>query len=148
MQNKMDRPSPVTTLVWMVLCLTAWNAIRLFAAVADWNLLAEFAPRPGPLYISLSAAFWTLGGVAAWRAIRRPSRRARLAAALYLSGYTLWWWADRLLLQVPRPNRPFALAATVVLLALAASLIFNRKTIAYFQQRETHDQTHTDQDPA
>ena len=130
MQNKTNRASPVTTLLWMVLCLTAWNAIRLFAAIANWDLLAEFAPRPGPLYISLSAAFWTLGGAAAWMAIRRPGRRARLAAALYFSGYALWWWTDRLLLQAPRPNWPFALAATIILLALAASLIFNRKTIA------------------
>jgi len=85
---------------------------------------------PGPALHFLERRFLDLGRGRGVDGDSPPSPRARLAIALYLSGYTLWWWADRLLLQAPRPNWPFALTATIVLLALAASLIFNRKTIA------------------
>jgi hypothetical protein len=69
-------------------------------------------------------------------------------ATVWVTGYAAWWWADRLLLQTPNPNWPFALGLTILLLALAALDIFNRKTTIYFSQRETHEQTTTDQDPA
>jgi hypothetical protein len=141
-------PNTVTTLLWVVLCLTAWNAIRLFASIADWTLLTEFAPRPGPLYIAFSAAFWTLSGVALWITIRRRSPRAWLATALYFSGYALWWWGDRLLLQAPRPNWPFAIVATILILAMVAILLYHPHTRAYLQSRETHEQTPTDSNSA
>jgi hypothetical protein len=142
------RPNTVTTLLWVVLCLTAWNATRLFASIADWTLLAEFAPRPGPVYIAISAAFWALSGFALWVTIRRRSPRARLATALYISGYALWWWTDRLLLQVPRPNWPFAIVATILILATVTILLYHPHTRAYLQSREPHEQTPTDSNPA
>lgn len=134
--------------MFTVLILTAWNVIRLGAAIADWNLLAEFAPHPGPLYILVSASFWTLGGIALWTTLRRRNPRAQMFATVWVTGYAAWWWADRLLLQTPNPNWPFALGLTILLLALAAFDIFNRKTTIYFSQRETHEQTTTDQDSA
>ena len=143
-----QRPTPVTTLMWMVLSLTAWNAIRLGASIADWDVLLEFAPRPGPLYVALSAAFWTLAGAALWITIRRRSPRARAAAAAFALGYAAWWWADRLFLQAPRPNLIFALAATFVSLIFTAFLLLHPRTRAYFQPRETYEQTPSDQHPA
>jgi hypothetical protein len=142
------RPASVTSLLFVVLTLTTWNAIRLGAALAGWNVLKEFAPLPGPLYIALTASFWTLSGLATWMAIRRRTPRARSHFAFYVLGYTLWWWADRLLLQNPNPNWPFALGLTILLLGVAALDFFNKKAISYFRQRETHEQTITDQDTA
>jgi hypothetical protein len=138
-------PAAVTTLLWMVLFLTTWNAIRLGAAIIQWKLLLEFASRPGPLYIALSAAFWTLAGLALWITIRRRSPRTRPAAAVFVIGYAAWWWIDRLVLQAPRPNWPFALVITIILLILTAIGLFNRKTTAYFSQRESHEQPPSDQ---
>jgi hypothetical protein len=135
-------------MLFVVLSLSAWNAIRLVAAISEWDLLAEFAPRPGPLYITASASFWTLTGLALWMAIRRRNRYAQLATAAYVTGYAVWWWADRLLLQVPQANGPFAAILTVFLLVVTAFDIFNRKSTRYFSQRETHEQTPTDQHPA
>jgi hypothetical protein len=142
------RPASVTSLLFVVLTLTTWNAVRLGAAIADWNALKEFAPRPGPLYIALTASFWTLSGLATWMAIRRRNPRARSYFAFYVPGYTLWWWADRLLLQNANPNWPFALGLTILLLGVTALDFFNKKTISYFRQRERHEQTITDQDTA
>lgn len=142
------RPASVTSLLFEVLSLTAWNALRLGAAIVDWDVLAEFAPRPGPLYIVITASFWTLGGLAIWRALRRRSYRAQLFTAVYFIGYAIWWWMDRLLLQSASPNWPFVLALTILLLGLAALDLFNKKTSSYFRQRETHEQTITDQNSA
>ena len=134
------RPGTVTTLLWMVLCLVAWNAIRMISALANWNLLREFAPHPGPIYILVTAAAWAAGWFAIWRLLRRRHDRARTYALIAAVGYALWWWLDRLLLQEPRPNWPFALTATLVLLAFIASLLHHPRTRAYFLPRENHDQ--------
>jgi hypothetical protein len=134
--------------MFTVLILTVWNAIRLGASIADWDLLKEFAPRPGPIYISVSASFWTLSGIALWIALRRRDPRSKSASAIFMLGYAAWWWADRLLLQNASPNWPFALALTTFLLTTTAIDIFNRKTTAYLRQRETHDQTSTDSNSA
>ncbi|RJP54508.1 MAG: hypothetical protein C4583_02565 [Anaerolineaceae bacterium] len=144
----MKRPFAVTTLLFLVLCLTVWNAIRLYAAIADWDALTEFAPRPGPLYISITASFWTLSGVVLWMALRRRNPRSRSYFAIYVLGYTLWWWADRLLLQITSPNWPFAAGLTVFLLGVITLDLFNKKATSYFRQRETHEQTPTDSNPA
>ena len=144
----MKRPFAVTTLQSVVLCLTVWNAIRLYAAISDWDALTEFAPRPGPFYITITASFWTLSGLALYWLLSRPSVRARTFSALYLFGYTVWVWLDRLFLQEPRPNWPFALIVTLATLAIFTALLFNKKLRNYYQQRETHDQQKTDSNPA
>lgn len=144
----MKRPPSVTTLLWLVLSLTAWNTLRLGASIADWDLLAEFAPRPGPIYVTASASFWTLTGLGLLTAIRRRKPRARAAAATYLVGYPLWAWSDRLLFQQANPNWPFALVMTVIFLGAVAIILFNRKTKSFFNQRESHEQTSTDSESA
>ncbi len=144
----MKRPFAVTSLLFAVLCLTAWSAIRLYASIVNWNLLTEFASRPGPIYIAATASFWTLSGLATWTALRRRNPRSRTYLAIYVLGYTFWWWADRLLLQIASPNWPFALGLTILLLSVAALDLFNKKAISYFCQRERHEQTNTNQDTA
>jgi len=144
----MKRPFAVTTLQSVVLCLTVWNAIRLYAAISDWDALTEFAPRPGPLTISIIASFWTLSGFALYWLLSRPSVRARTFSALYVFGYAVWVWLDRLFLQGPRPNWPFALIMTFAILAIFTALLFNKKLRNYYLQRETHDQQNTDSNPA
>ena len=144
----MKRPFSVTSLLWMVLCLTAWNAIRLGASIADWDTLTEFAPRPGPLYISASASFWTLSGLALFGLILRRNVRVPLFSAMYFFGYAAWWWLDRLLLQQARPNWPFAIILTFIFLASASIDIFSRKVKNYFHQRETNDQQDSDSNTA
>ena len=145
----MKRPFSVTSLTWMVLILTGWNAIRLGASIANWDLLKEFASHPGPLYIAASASFWTLCGLALWMAIRRRDSRSQTASAVFFAGYTAWWWADRLLLQEPSPNWPFVLFLTIFLLVVIGLVVFNPMLTKYFHyQRETHEQTPTDSNPA
>jgi hypothetical protein len=138
---KVKTPFPVTGMLWTVLFLAAWNALRLISALADWSALAEFAPRPGPLYVAVTASFWTLACLAVARAIRRRYVHAQGWYALILMGYAAWWWADRVFLfDQPRPNWPFAVGVTALVLFDAINTFFDKKITAYFTKRESHDQ--------
>lgn len=135
------RPSNVTSLLLLVLTLTVWNAIRLGTSIADWDVLLEFAPRPGPWYIALSAAFWALSGAALYIALQRQNPRASAFTAAFALGYAAWWWIDRLFLQEPRTNGTFAAFVTVFLLTYSAILLYHPRTKEYLRQRERHEQT-------
>lgn len=138
---KVKTPFPVTGMLWTVLFLAAWNALRLIAALADWSALAEFAPRPGPLYVAITASFWTLACFAIARVIRRRHVHAQGWYAIVIFGYMAWWWADRLILFTqPRTNTPFAAVITIIFILDTLGTFFNRKVTAYFTQREIHDQ--------
>lgn len=135
----MKRPFAVTTLLWMVLFLVTWNTIRAFAALDNWTVLKEFAPRPGPVYIFISASFWAVSGFALWRALRHRRVTSARKPLAYLLGYALWWWADRLIFSGPGVNWPFTLSLTLLLCAFTIALSFHPRTKEYFTQRETHD---------
>jgi hypothetical protein len=128
-----------------VLSLTAWNAVRAASALANWDILLDFASNPGPLYITISGSFWTLGGLAVLWAFLRRTRQARNRLLLYVFSFALWFWLDRLFLQAARPNWPFILAATVISLGVVAVFTFHPHTILYFTRRETHEPNSQDQ---
>ncbi len=137
---KRARPFGVTLLALIVLSLSALNLVRVGAAIAQWEALAEFAPRPGPLYILLTGLAWAAVGVPLWVSLwldRPISYRAVLPASFVYSAY---YWLDRLLFQ-ERPaqsNWPFALGVTVIVLSLAAFVTFHPRT-RNFSKRESHD---------
>ena len=138
---KIKAPFTVTGMRWTVLILALWNLLRFGAALADWSTLAEFFPRPGPIYIALTASFWTLTCLAVWMMIRRRHIHAQGYYALTLLGFIAWWWADRVFLFAqPRPNWPFAAVITAIFLLDTAAAFFNPRTTAYFTQREIYDQ--------
>jgi len=124
-----------------VLILALWNILRLGATLANWSVLAEFAPRPGPLYIALTASFWSLACIAAAESIRRRMVHAQGWYALTLTAYAAWWWADRYYLSgAPQTNGLFAAVVTAILLLHAAGVCFDGRIKAYFIQRESYDQ--------
>ena len=142
-------PWPVTGMRWTVLILASWNILRLCATLATWPTVAEFAPRPGPVYIALTASFWTLTCLAVGRAIRRRNVHAQGYYAIIVLGYIAWWWADRLFLfSLPRTNGVFAAVVSVIFILDTIGTFFNRNITTYFTQRESHDQQPTNQPTA
>lgn len=138
---KTKTPWSVTGMLWTVLILASWNILRLGATLVNWAALAEFAPRPGPIYIAFTASFWTLACLAAWRAIRRRSFHSQGWYAFILMGYAAWWWADRYFLSdMAQTNWPFAAVVTCIVLFDAISTFFTKKITAHFTQRESYDQ--------
>src|ERR1044071_2828526 len=76
------RPFRVTLLLWLVLSLSAWGAVRLFATFRWWSVLNEFGARLSPLYLSITGAGWiVVGGVLLW-GLFRGKRWTRLAIAM------------------------------------------------------------------
>ncbi|MBI5296654.1 MAG: hypothetical protein HY869_14345 [Chloroflexi bacterium] len=125
-------PFRVTLLTWTVLSLTVWNIFRLWTAIAWREVVGEFAPQPGPLYIGLTGALWALlGFLLLWGLAGRKSWIPRLLIGC-AAAYTLWYWADRLFLQTERANWPFTLIVNLLLLVLT---YFTIRTKIFAEER-------------
>jgi len=127
-------PFRVTVLLWMVLTLTVWNALRLWTAFAWRERLAEFASVPGPVYIGITGAIWLiLGSLVLWSLwmATRWRRMLVLASALL---YTVWYWGDRLLFQPGRADWLFSAVVNLLLLLH----VFYALNSDYFR-REAHE---------
>jgi hypothetical protein len=134
------RPFGVTLLLWLVLSLSVWGAVRLFAALRWWNVLSEFEARLGPPYLSLTGAGWMVAGAVLLGGLfsgKLWTYRAILAAtALWIVQY----WIERIFFQAPRANVSFALIASILLFILTLISAFNRKTKEFFIRSEEHEQ--------
>ncbi|MBI3161761.1 MAG: hypothetical protein HYZ23_04595 [Chloroflexi bacterium] len=119
-------PFRVTLLLWLVLCLTAWNAVRLWTALAWQNTLNEFSAQPAPAITALSGGLWlTVGIVLAW-GIWQKKAWARILLLGATGSYTVWYWSERLIWQGPRPDWLFAV---VVNLAGIIFILFTTKSL-------------------
>ena len=134
-----QRPFGVTLLLWMVLSLSAWGVIRSLAARRWWDVLYEFDSSLSPLYLLVTGAAWSIAGVvllwSMWSA-KAWSRLAVIAAVL------LWlaeYWLERLFFQAPRANLPFAVALSVLLLAVTLTITSNRHTKDFLTKSEEHE---------
>jgi hypothetical protein len=109
-------PTTVTIVAIFVLFITSWNGIRIYSAIANWQVLKEFGANPG--YILATGLFWTMAGLWLFRAIWE-GRRYTIRAGLTTAGlYTLWYWCDRLIFQPsPAPNISFSIVVTAIFLA-------------------------------
>lgn len=143
-----QRPFGVTLLLWMVLSLSAWGAIRLLAALRWWDVLNEFNASLSPLYLSITGAGWCVVGItllwSMWDA-KAWSRVAILASIL------LWlaeYWIERIFFQAPRANLTFALILSVLLLAVTFASTLNRYTKNFFTKSEEHEQSNEHSTPA
>src|SRR5262245_6330114 len=120
------RPFGVTLLLWLVLSLSAWGAVRLMAALRLWNMLNEFEARLSPLYLSITGAGWMVAGVMLlWGLfIGKIWTYWAIPASLFL--WIIQYWIERIFFQAPRANIVFALTLTVLLFILTLISVFNR----------------------
>lgn len=132
------RPASLTFLALLASLLAAWNGLRLGAALAFRETLAEYASRGGAIYLVSSGTFWLIAGLAVAWGLWRGKAWGRLAACGAAAACFGWYWFDRLALQTPRPNWPFALAASLLLLVLTLSILSSRKVKTHFQ-RDFHE---------
>ncbi len=135
-------PFSVTLATALVLSLSAWSIFRVWTAVIWRDVLAEFASRPGPLYIGVTGAIWSILGLAVlWGIGFRKSWALRLLFGGALA-FSAWYWTDRLLLQTERANWPFTLAFNL----LAFIPIFlSTRTNHFTKEREHNEREFKDQ---
>jgi hypothetical protein len=116
MDKNSTPPATVTILAVFVLFITSWNGIRVYSAIANWQVLKEFGANPG--YILATGLFWTVAGLWLFRAIWEGHRYAMRAGLTAAGLYTLWYWCDRLIFQpAPAPNTIFSVIVSAVFLA-------------------------------
>jgi hypothetical protein len=134
------RPFGVTLLLWLVLTLSAWGAVRLFAALRWRDLLNEFDSRLSPPYLSITGAGWFVaGGVLLW-GLFSGKPWTRLAIPVSISLWLVEYWIERLFFESPRSNLSFALIASVLLLTVTLVSAFNRRTRTFFIRSEEYEQ--------
>lgn len=134
------RPLGVTLLLWMVLFLSAWGAVRFAASLRAWNALSEFESSLSPLYLAITGAGWAAaGGVLLWGALNRR-RWAHPALPVYPMLGLVILWIERLFFQSARDNPPLAVILSVVLLVVTGVCALHRSTKNYLKRSEEHEQ--------
>ncbi|GAB4567561.1 MAG: hypothetical protein Fur0017_08680 [Anaerolineales bacterium] len=112
----MKRPFTVTLTIWLVLILASWNALRAWTSIAWQNILMEFSVQLPPMINTISGILWFLTGIVlligVWQK-KAWSAKLLLGAA---TGYTVWYWSERLIWQNPRPNVLFAILVNLACL--------------------------------
>jgi hypothetical protein len=144
----LKRPFGVTLLLWLVLSLSAWGAVRLFAAFRWWNVLNEFGARLGPPYLSITGAGWILVGVVLLWSLFSGKSWARLAIPISIFLWVVEYWVERMFFEAPRANFFFALILSILLFVVAFVSAFNRKTKRFFIRSEEHEQPNEYSDSA
>ena len=133
MPKNLARPTSVTILTVLVLLITSWYAIRIYSAIVNWQVLIEFGAIPA--YILGTGIFWTVAGLWLLIIFWRGKSYAAPAGTAAAAGHFLWYWFDRLVIQLsPAPNVMFSmvfsslvLAAFIITLNLPASKSFFNK---------------------
>jgi hypothetical protein len=138
------RPFGVTLLLWMVLFLSAWGAVRLAAAVSWWDVLVHYAARLSPLYLSITGAGWTLAGLVLLWSIWTGKPWSHRAIPLSVFLWLVQYWIERLFFQAPRANLAFMIALSMAALTVTLIATLNRKTRNFLLQSEAHEQPEQD----
>lgn len=134
------RPFGVTLLLWLVLSLSVWGAVRLLATLRWWDVLNEFEARLNPLYLFLTGAGWLVVGVLLLWGLFSAKMWARLAIAVSIAVWALQYWIERIFFGAPRANFSFVLIVTILLFIVTFISAFNRRTKAFFMRSEEHEQ--------
>lgn len=134
MQKKhMLPPASVTILAVFVLFITSWHGIRVYSAIANWQVLSEFGASP--IYILGTGLFWAITGLWLFVVLCLGKPHAAASGSAASATFFLWYWFDRLMMQPsPAPNLVFSavlstlgLAVFIITLNIPASRSFFNK---------------------
>ena len=138
------RPFGVTLLLWMVLFLSAWGAVRWAAALSWWDVLVQYDARLSPLYLSITGAGWIFAGFVLLWSIWSGKPWSRWAIPLSVFLWLMQYWIERLFFQAPRANLAFMIPVSLIVLAITLIATFNRKTRNFLLKSEAHEQPEQD----
>jgi hypothetical protein len=123
------RPLRIFILAMVVLTVATWNGLRLGEAVFFWKTLEKYDARP--LYIAISGGIWMLIGLVLFLGLWLGKTWGWTAALGGISGYNIWYWFDRLVIQTPHTNWSFVLVVNFALLLIILMLMMSHKTRRY-----------------
>ncbi|GAB4399737.1 MAG: hypothetical protein OHK0031_18820 [Anaerolineales bacterium] len=100
-----------------------WNFVRFYAAITRWETLQRLGADP--LYLAGSGLGWGLMLFFFARALLNGWRPAPLVGVYISLLYFLFYWGERLFLQVsPADNLPFAVVTSISIYLLTSALLF------------------------
>src|SRR5215216_5856353 len=134
------RPFGVTLLLWLVLSLSVWGAVRLLAALRLWNELNEFKAHLSPLYLSMTGAGWMVAGAVLLWGLFSGKWWIQRAIPASVILWIVQYWIERVFFESPRANLLFALIFSLLLLIVTLISVFNRKTKEFIIRSEEHEQ--------
>lgn len=137
------RPFGVTLFVWMVLSLSAWGLLRLFAVQRWWDVLVRYRASLSPQYLSITGAGWAVAGAVLLWSIWTGKRWAYAAIPISVTLWLVQYWVERIFFQAPRANLSFMTVMSVLLLGITLAITFNRKTKNFLLRSEEHEQPET-----
>ncbi len=140
------RPLGITIVAIIILIFTLWNGLRLAGAIFFWRTLMAYHSVLGPIYQVLTGGIWFFSGLYALWCLWSGNRHGKLIGFTFSFVYGLWFWLDRLIVQVTiDPNWPFILSITLLLMLLITLNLFSRSASRYFQ-REAYESTAQNQE--
>ncbi|MCC7118821.1 MAG: hypothetical protein IT310_09875 [Anaerolineales bacterium] len=131
-------PFRVTLLLWSVLIFIAWNLLRVWTALSWRGVLSKFQLSPSLWVIAVSGLFWALCGIFLLYGIWREKAWARKLLIGSVAGYTVWFWCERFLYQMPRPNWLFTVILNLIAILLIRLTINSLQREAYEREPEHH----------
>lgn len=134
------RPFGVTMLLWMVLSLLAWGAIRLFASLRAWDILMEFRSTLSPWYLSITGAGWAAAGCALLWSMFSGKKWTRAAVLTSILIWLIEYWLERVFYQQPRANLWFAIISSITFLSIALISTFHKSTQNFLNRSEEYEQ--------
>ncbi len=109
-------PASVTIPAIIVLFMTAWNFIRIYSVIINWQILVEFGASPN--YILATGIIWALIGLWLIVVLWQERHFAARAGSAVTGCFFLWYWVDRLTIQPsPAPNVLFSIIFSTCILA-------------------------------
>lgn len=126
---------PVTIVAVFVLFITAWNAIRTYTAIANWDVLSRLGSNPA--YLLASGLVWTIAGLGLYDTLAKGKRTALQAGSALSLLYVIWYWLDRLIIQVsPAGNVEFSAVVSGITLVIFNILLYWPSSRAFFSRRQ------------
>ena len=128
-------PRSVTILLLFVLSMTAWNGIRAWATVSNWENLSRF--RANPIYIFSTGSIWFILGAVLMILIFKGYRHTPILGLIVSILYLTWYWVDRTFIQIaPAPNIPFSIVVSIVTLIVFNTILFWPSAQAFFKETQ------------
>jgi hypothetical protein len=124
----------------MVLSLSGFGFLRLFAALGWRDVLSEFHASLSPLYLSITGAGWFLAGIVLVWSIAAGKRWAYSAIPAAIVLCLVEYWIERLFFEAPRANLPFMVIVSIILLVTAVACTLNRRTKNFLLKSEEYEQ--------
>ena len=129
------RPIPVTIVTLFVLSITAWNGFRAWVAIADRDILLRYDGKP--VYTAASGLIWFMAGCVLVDGLLNRKVYAWRATVLVSMIYMIWYWIDRLFIQVsPSNNLMFSAVTSVIIFIAFAIFLFWPSSRAFFTRRD------------